>query len=142
MNRHIKNTHIYIHTQTYVHTYINTQILKMLQVEHDDLTLEKTADTARHWELMKMQNASAVNAAGWETTETTERHNKPPSHHNQRTQTVNSDNNCTLCGYKHRSTRDDACPAIGAECKKCGKKGHFASVGRTKYVHEVKTVPQ
>ena len=36
-------------------------------VKQGDLMLKKAADTARHWELVKMQNASAVDDA----TETT-----------------------------------------------------------------------
>ena len=33
------------------------ELSQTLQVEQDDLTFEKAADTARHWELVKMQNA-------------------------------------------------------------------------------------
>ena len=118
------------------------KLSQKLQVEKDDLTLEEAADIARHWELAKIQNASAVDAAGWgRQQKQPQRHNKSPSRHNQRKQAVNSDNKCTRCGYKHRSTRDEVCPAIGAECRKCGKKGQFASICRTKHVHEVKTVP-
>ena len=105
------------------------ELSQNLQVEQDDFMLDKAADTAIHWELVKMQNASAVDAAGWgRQQEQPQRHNKPPSRHNQRKQTVNSDNRCTCCGYKHRSTKEDACPTIGAECRKCVQKGHFASV--------------
>ena len=86
---------------------------------------EKAADTARPWEWVKMQTVSAVDAAGWRRQQKQpQRHNKPPSRHNQRQQTVNSDNKCTRCW----STRHEACPGIGAECRKCGKEGNVASV--------------
>ena len=66
---------------------------------------------------------------------------KTASRHNQRKQTVNSDNKCTFCRYNRRSTRDDACPAIGAECRKYAKNGHVSSVSLTKDVDDIKTVP-
>ena len=61
-----------------------------------------------------------------------QRHNKPPLRHKQRKHTVTSFNKCTRYAYKNRSTRDYA------QCRKYGKKGHFASVCQTKHVHEVK----
>ena len=61
------------------------KLSQKLQVEKDDLTLEEAADIARHWELAKIQNASAVDAAGWgRQQKQPQRHNKPPSRHNQR----------------------------------------------------------
>ena len=37
---------------------------------------------------------------------------------------------CGRCGTGH--TRQQSCPAIGAECLKCGRRNHFARVCRTK----------
>ena len=37
---------------------------------------------------------------------------------------------CDQCGNWH--TRQQMCPAFGAECRKCGHKNHFAKVRRTK----------
>ena len=37
---------------------------------------------------------------------------------------------CNRCGYKH--TPNQTCPAYGAECRKCGRKNHFAKVYRSK----------
>ena len=37
---------------------------------------------------------------------------------------------CDRCGNWH--TRQQACPAFGAECRKCGRKNHFAKMCRTK----------
>lgn len=39
-----------------------------------------------------------------------------------------SNDNCRNCGRKH----GDRCPALGVECHKCGKRGHFAKVCRAK----------
>jgi len=37
---------------------------------------------------------------------------------------------CDQCGNYH--TRQQVCPALGAECRKCGKRNHFAKVCRTR----------
>ena len=44
---------------------------------------------------------------------------------------------CSRCNYIHRSQRPDACPALGATCKNCGKANHFASVCRSPSVNTV-----
>ena len=48
---------------------LDIELAHKLQVEQDDLSLEKAADTARHWELMKSQSTSpigyTVDAAAW-----------------------------------------------------------------------------
>ena len=36
---------------------------------------------------------------------------------------------CGKCGSRH--TRQQSCPAIGAECHKCGRRNHFARVCRS-----------
>ena len=41
------------------------ELSQKLQTEQDDLTLQKAANTARHWELVKTQNPSTVDAAAW-----------------------------------------------------------------------------
>ncbi|KAJ8893095.1 hypothetical protein PR048_005678 [Dryococelus australis] len=38
---------------------------------------------------------------------------------------------CPKCGYNHPQR---TCPAVGKECKKCGKVGHFSKVCRSKQV--------
>ena len=46
---------------------------------------------------------------------------------------------CTRCGYPCPATKGkgkDKCPAANKTCNKCGKKGHFAEVCRTKDVKE------
>ena len=37
---------------------------------------------------------------------------------------------CDGCGNWH--TRQQACPAFGAECRKCGRKNHYAKICHTK----------
>lgn len=44
---------------------------------------------------------------------------------------------CDRCGYVHKSTGPKACPALGATCRNCGKKNHFASVCRSPQVNTV-----
>ena len=37
---------------------------------------------------------------------------------------------CDRCGNWH--TKQQVCPALGAECRKCGQRNHFAKVCRTR----------
>ncbi|XP_035679930.1 uncharacterized protein K02A2.6-like [Branchiostoma floridae] len=46
-------------------------------------------------------------------------------------------NACGRCGKGHNTA--DKCPANGKECRKCGKKNHFAAVCRSKSVSEVRS---
>ena len=41
---------------------------------------------------------------------------------------------CERCGSRHAKL----CPAIGAECRKCGRKNHFAKLCRTRMTIETK----
>ena len=63
-------------------------------------------------------------------------HNTPPQRYaiNHRSQPCRqpgrqygrqSHNKCPRRNYVHRSARQDACPALGAQCCQCGKTGHF-----------------
>ena len=40
---------------------------------------------------------------------------------------------CKSCGYQHPANRE-WCPAFGKECRKCGKRNHFASRCKSKEV--------
>ena len=44
----------------------------------------------------------------------------------------NNSYGCQYCGH-HRGHSRDQCPASGKECHKCGKKGHFTKVCRSRY---------
>ncbi|CAH1232986.1 RTL1 [Branchiostoma lanceolatum] len=46
-------------------------------------------------------------------------------------------NTCVRCGKGHNTA--DKCPANGKECRKCGKRNHFAAVCRSKSVNEVRS---
>ncbi|GAB0086426.1 Reverse transcriptase [Sergentomyia squamirostris] len=39
--------------------------------------------------------------------------------------------NCTRCGKSGHDNKDPSCPAIGKECRKCGRKDHFFNQCRT-----------
>ena len=95
------------------------ELSRKVQVDQDNLSLEKGSGHSETLENGK--NAKCLKQP--------QRHNKSPLRHNQRKQTVDS-----VHTYKRRSTREDACPAIGAEYRNCGNMGHFASVCRPIHV--------
>ena len=66
-----------------------------LQMEQEYLTIKKAADTARHWELVKTQNASTVDAtARGGKSKQLKRPDKSPSRHDQRMTTEHFQNKC------------------------------------------------
>ena len=126
-----------------------------LQMEQDNLTLEKAVELARHSELVKSQNEEGVNVVR------RDRRMKPHFQSSQRSHFQSSQRSsssrgrgqgqsrqpasqdrskqssgpakpkCGQCGYVHRSKNLDACPARGKTCNKCGGKGHFQAMCRT-----------
>eukprot|EP00118_Oscarella_pearsei_P024302 m.303615 g.303615 ORF g.303615 m.303615 type:complete len:404 (+) comp40836_c0_seq2:158-1369(+) len=45
---------------------------------------------------------------------------------------------CSYCGLAHASQKS-SCSAVERECRKCGKKGHYERVCKSKAVHQVDT---
>ena len=73
----------------------NDELSQKLQMEQEYLTIKKAADTARHWELVKTQNASTVDAtACGGKSKQLQRHDKSPSRQDQRMTTENFQNKC------------------------------------------------
>ena len=85
-----------------------------------DLTLQKAIDICRANEATtsQMKSLSANNTLM-----------EPIDLQTIQTETMNKQT-CERCGGKHN--RQQSCPAIGAECRKCGRKNHFARVCRTR----------
>ena len=112
-----------------------------LQLEQDNLTLEKAVDSARHCELVKSQNESQVNFV----TKGYNQKKRQQQRYGKRQQAPDrrqpSGSICGQCGYTHRSPGPDACPAKSRQCNKCGKRGHFEKMCRKSAkpsIHEVK----
>ena len=112
-----------------------------LQLEQDNLTLEKAVDSARHCELVKSQNESQVNFV----TKGYNQKKRQQQRYGKRQQAPDrrqpSGSICGQCGYTHRSPGPDACPAKSRQCNKCGKHGHFGKMCRKSAkpsIHEVK----
>ena len=87
--------------------------------------------------MVKNQNSettSSVNQASWKPSP------RPPRQKTEKTG-KKAKCTCTRCGYVHRSTKEDACPAKKAECRKCHKIGHFEAVCKSKQVREVQETP-
>ena len=112
-----------------------------LQLEQDNLTLEKAVDSARHCELVKSQNESQVNFV----TKGYNQKKRQQQRYGKRRQAPDrrqlSGSICGQCGYTHRSPGPDACPAKSRQCNKCGKHGHFGKMCRKSAkpsIHEVK----
>jgi len=81
-----------------------------------DLTLQKAIDICRANEATVTQMKSFA----------TDIHSEPADIHGM----CKDKQACTRCGNWH--TRQQMCPAFGAECRKCGPRNHFAKVCRTK----------
>ena len=62
---------------------------------------------------------------------TNDQTNDPPAIHGIRSQNKQVQKlYCDRCGNWH--TKQQVCPALGAECRKCGRRNHFAKVCRTR----------
>ena len=55
---------------------------------------------------------------------------KRPFENKKKSTTYNSNNMCTSCGCKPRSSRP--CPALSKKCNTCEKLGHFSKICRSK----------
>ena len=90
-----------------------------------DLTLEKTLDIARAYEISKSQTKS-MELSETEKVNIVKNGARPKSKRKfEKTGT------CSRCGKTHTK---DKCPAIGEQCSKCKKYNHFAAVCKTKNV--------
>ena len=117
---------------------LDKEMSQKLQIEQDDLSLEKAVDSARHCELVKSQNESKVNFVTKGNQKRQQRYDKRQKAPDRRQPTGGI---CGQCGYTHRSPGPDACPAKSKQCNLCGKYGHFRKTCRKSTkpsVHEVK----
>ena len=117
---------------------LDKDMSQKLQLEQDDLSLEKAVDSARHCELVKSQNESKVNFVTKGNQKRQQRYDKRQKAPDRRQPTGGI---CGQCGYTHRSPGPDACPAKSKQCNLCGKYGHFRKMCRKNAkpsVHEVK----
>ena len=91
-----------------------------------ELTLQKALDICRTNEITTVQMKSLASAAMPITDKmevnAVEKDRPKPQGDRRKFQ-------CGKCGNLH--TRQQVCPAIGAECHKCGRKNHFARVCRS-----------
>ena len=86
-----------------------------------DLTLQKAIDICRAIEITSSQMKSFTN----------DQANDLPAIHGIRSQNKQVQKlYCDRCGNWH--TKQQVCPALGAECRKFGRRNHFAKVCRTR----------
>ena len=118
-----------------------------LQMEQDNLTLEKAVELACHSELVKSQNEEGVNVVRKDRRmkkhfQSSQRSSssrgrgqgqsrQPASQDRSKQSSGPAKPKCGQCGYVHRSKNLNACPARGKTCNKCGGKGHFQAMCRT-----------
>ena len=121
---------------------LDRDLSRDLQMEQDTLTLTTAIDRARHKELVQSNftEGASVNSVKREAIRGKKKWHKSsdvkPKQNSYSSKPKGP--KCKNCGYVHRSSRSDACPAIGKTCGKCSRVGHFASVCRgEKKVHEV-----
>ena len=108
---------------------LDKDMSQKLQLEQDNLTLEKAVDSARHCELVKGQNESQVNFVRKSYNQKSDSSSVKRQQAPDRRQSAGSI--CGQCGYtRHRSPGPDACPAKLKQCHKCGKHGHFGKMCR------------
>ena len=95
-----------------------------------DLTLEKAIDMCRSSETtaaqMKMLTATQEASPTLDVTDV----NAVSKKDRQKGTSEKHKYQCRRCGTRH--TRQQICPAIGAECLKCGRRNHFARVCQSK----------
>ena len=94
-----------------------------------DLTLEKALDICRANEATEAQLKTLTSNSGASPT-MDEADVNTVERERQRTPTDKRRYQCGKCGSWH--TRQQTCPALGAECHKCGRKNHFARACRSK----------
>ena len=86
-----------------------------------DLTLQKAVDICRANETTSSQMKSF----------SSDQTNDLPTIHGIRSQSKQAQKlHCDRCGNWH--TKQQVCPALRAECRKCGQRNHFAKVCRTR----------
>ena len=85
-----------------------------------DLTLQRAVDICRANETSSQMKSF-----------TSDQINDLPAIHRIRSQPKQAQKlYCDRCGYWN--TKQQVCPALGAECRKCGRRNHFAKVCRTR----------
>lgn len=96
-----------------------------------DLPLEKASQICRANEQCKIQSKnlkseanSDVNYVKSRNSKTKQKWNATPARSDNR-----QNNHCGNCGYNEHFNKAK-CPALGATCRKCSKRNHFASVCR------------
>ena len=115
----------------------------------NDLTLEKAIDIARQTEMVKQQvklqeqlddddSVTGVREEDLSVQELRSNSNRGQfrSSRTTITNTKRHGKDCSNCGYKHEDRR---CPAIGKNCNKCQRIGHFSKMCRSTGIREVVT---
>nr|XP_058952093.1 uncharacterized protein K02A2.6-like [Pocillopora verrucosa] len=108
--------------------YVKRKLLE----ERDELTLARTLELAEQCESVEHQMSQL--SLSEQTTEAHRVYEKPrrPKDQQRNKESKNRDSQCPRCGWSGHLGGDPKCPARGQTCKKCKKKGHFASVCKTK----------
>lgn len=108
---------------------VGTKFVKLVpQLLNDELTLQKTIELCRNYELTSMQSKELLKEEKIEVVKSVKRW-EVNRRNNERSDRRNSERagdetvDCKYCGWKHRK---GACPAFDKNCNACGLKGHFA----------------
>ncbi|XP_058827479.1 uncharacterized protein K02A2.6-like [Topomyia yanbarensis] len=96
------------------------------QLLNDDLTLQKTIELCRNFELTAMQSKALVGEAKVDIVKTAKQ--KLIGGRSDEKEEVFQ---CKKCGRKHTKR---SCPAFGKTCRKCGSSNHFAAMCKSKSV--------
>ena len=106
----------------------NAKLSERLQMD-PELNLDKAVAQVRQSEQVKQQQSLLRTSTGNLVGAVTHRGRRKLSQHGSRKQPDST--TCTRCG-RHPKHDQSHCPAKDAECRKCGKKGHFQAMCKTK----------
>ncbi|XP_062542342.1 uncharacterized protein K02A2.6-like [Armigeres subalbatus] len=102
---------------------VGTRFTKIVpQLLNDDLTLQKTIELCRNFELTSIQTKELNKEDKVEVLKSVKRQDEPKHRREEAYE-------CNRCGRKHKR---GACPAYDKTCNACGWRGHFAVMCKAK----------